>query len=120
MIDMAKKDILPCVSRNIHELADTLVAKRTIGDCIDTTYEETLVKKLSSLSSVAFGKVAELEELSAEVKTIEESDAKAMFYKNRIIPVMAELRAAVDEMETLCSSEHWCYPSYGDLLFSVK
>ncbi len=120
MIDMAKKDILPCVSRNIHELADTLIAKRTIGDCIDTTYEETLVKKLSSLSSVAFGKVAELEELSAEVKTIEESDAKAMFYKNRIIPVMADLRAAVDEMETLCSSEHWCYPSYGDLLFSVK
>ncbi len=120
MIDMAKKDILPCVSRNIHELADTLIAKRTIGGEIDTTYEETLVRKLSTLSATSFSKVKELENLSKEVKTIEESDAKAMFYKNRIIPVMAELRAAVDEMETLCSSEHWCYPSYGDLLFSVK
>ncbi len=120
MIDMAKKDILPCVSRNIHELADTVVAKRSVSVDIDTTYEETLVKKLSLLSTVAFNKVASLEELSKEVKTIEESDAKAMFYKNRIIPVMNELREAVDEMETLCSSEHWCYPSYGDLLFSVK
>ena len=120
MIDMAKKDILPCVSRNIHELADTVVAKRSVSVDIDTTYEETLVKKLSVLSTVAFNKVASLEELSKEVKTIEESDAKAMFYKNRIIPVMNELREAVDEMETLCSSEHWCYPSYGDLLFSVK
>lgn len=120
MIDMAKKDILPCVSRNIHELADTVVAKRSVSAGIDTTYEETLVKKLSELSTVAFNKVASLEELSKEVKTIEESDAKAMFYKNRIIPVMNELREAVDEMETLCSSEHWCYPSYGDLLFSVK
>ena len=120
MIDMAKKDILPCVSRNIHELADTLIAKRNVSASIDTVYEETLVEKLSALSTVAFNKVASLEELSKEVKTIEESDAKAMFYKNRIIPVMNELRAAVDEMETLCSSEHWCYPSYGDLLFSVK
>ncbi len=120
MIDMAKKDILPCVSRNIHELADTLISKRTVSASIDTTYEETLVEKLSSLSTVAFNKVASLEELSKEVKSIEESDAKAMFYKNRIIPVMNELREAVDEMETLCSSEHWCYPSYGDLLFSVK
>ena len=50
----------------------------------------------------------------------EESDAAAMFYKNNIIPVMNSLRASVDEMETLCSSEHWCYPSYGDLLFSVR
>ena len=120
MIDMAKKDILPCVSRNIHELADTLIAKRTVSTSIDTTYEETLVEKLSALSTIAFSKVASLEELSMEVKTIEESDAKAMFYKNRIIPVMNELRGAVDEMETLCSSEHWCYPSYGELLFSVK
>ena len=120
MIDMAKKDILPCVSRNIHELADTLIAKRNVSASIDTVYEETLVEKLSALSTVAFNKVASLEELSKEVKTIEESDAKAMFYKNRIIPVMNELRAAVDEMDTLCSSEHWCYPSYGDLLFSVK
>ena len=120
MIDMAKKDILPCVSRNIHELADTVTAKRQVGDFIDTTYEETLVKKLSQLSSKAFKDVAELESLSKEVKAISESDAAAMFYKNHIIPLMNTLRESVDEMESLCSSEHWCYPSYGELLFSVR
>ncbi len=120
MIDMAKKDILPCVSRNIHELADTVIAKRQVGDFVDTSYEETLVKKLSELSSKAFNDVAELEALSKEVKAINESDAAAMFYKNRIIPLMNTLRESVDEMESLCSSEHWCYPSYGDLLFSVR
>ena len=120
MIDMAKKDILPCVSRNIHELADTVIAKRNISDSIDTTYELSLVEKLSALSAKAYEDVNNLEELSKEVKTIEESDAAAMFYKNNIIPVMNSLRIAVDEMETLCSSEHWCYPSYGDLLFSVR
>ena len=34
MIDMTKKDILPCVSRQIHELADTVIAKRTVGESI--------------------------------------------------------------------------------------
>ncbi len=120
MIDMAKKDILPCVSRNIHELADTVIAKRQVGDFVDTSYEETLVKKLSELSSKSFNDVAELEALSKEVKAINESDAAAMFYKNRIIPLMNTLRESVDEMESLCSSEHWCYPSYGELLFSVR
>ena len=67
-----------------------------------------------------FNDVKELESLSKSVKEIEESDAAACFYKCNIIPVMNSLRASVDEMETLCSSEHWCYPSYGDLLFSVR
>ncbi len=120
MIDMAKKDILPCVSRNIHELANTLLAKRSVCDSIDISYEQELVEKLSSLSAKAFSDVKELEELSGKVKAIEESDAAACFYKYNIIPVMNSLREAVDEMETLCSSEHWCYPSYGDLLFSVR
>ncbi len=120
MIDMAKKDILPCVSRNIQQLADTVIAKRNVGADIDISYESELVKKLSALCADAFSSVKELEALSKEVKTINESDAAAMFYKNRIIPVMAKLRAAADEMETLCPSESWCYPSYGDLLFSVK
>ena len=120
MIEMTKKDILPCVSRNIHELADTLIAKRTISNGIDTTYEENLVKTLSELSAKAFDDVTSLGELSKEVKAIEESDAAAMFYKNRIIPIMNSLRESVDTMESLCSSEHWCYPSYGDLLFSVR
>ncbi len=120
MIDMAKKDILPCVSRNIHELSDTVIAKRQVSDNIDTTYEVTLVEKLSCLSAKAYADVNALQELSAEVKSVEESDAAACFYKYNIIPVMESLREAVDEMETLCASDHWCYPSYGDLLFSVR
>ena len=33
---------------------------------------------------------------------------------------MNELRIVVDEMETHCSARFWPYPSYGDILFSVK
>ena len=33
---------------------------------------------------------------------------------------MDALRALVDEMETLTDARCWPYPSYGELLFSVK
>ncbi len=120
MIDMTKKDILPCVSRQIRELADTVLLKKRISEGIDCTYEEKLVSKLSSLSAYAFENVCKLEECANTVKTIAESDAAAMFIKNNTIPVMNNLRAAVDEMETLCPTDKWCYPSYGELLFSVR
>ena len=120
MIDMTKKDILPCVSRQIHELSDTLIAKKNAIAGIDTSYEETVITKLSVLTKTAFDVVRQLEENSKIVKTIDESDAASFYYKNNIIPLMKTLRNAVDEMETLCPSDKWCYPSYGDLLFSVK
>jgi glutamine synthetase len=72
MIDMTKKDILPCVSRQIHELADTLLSKKAISDSIDGSYEETLITKLSTLSANAFDDVRKLEECSKIVKTIVE------------------------------------------------
>ncbi len=120
MIDMTKKDILPCVSRQIHELSDTLIAKKNAIAGIDTSYETIVITKLSNLSKIAFEVVRQLEENSKIVKTIDESDAASFYYKNNIIPLMETLRNAVDEMETLCPSDKWCYPSYGDLLFSVK
>ena len=120
MIDMTKKDILPCVSLQIHELSDTLIAKKNAIAGIDTSYEETVITRLSVLTKTAFDVVRQLEENSKIVKTIDESDAASFYYKNNIIPLMVELRNAVDEMETLCPSDKWCYPSYGDLLFSVK
>lgn len=120
MIDMTKKDILPCVSRQIHELSDTLVSKKNAISGIDVSYEETVITRLSVLTKTAFDVVRQLEENSKIVKTIDESDAASFYYKNNIIPLMVELRNAVDEMETLCPSDKWCYPSYGDLLFSVK
>ena len=119
MIDMVKKDILPCVSHNVHELADTLLAKKAIGD-VDTAYESEVVKKLSALSAAAFSDVKKLEDAIAAAKNIEAADETAVYYKNSVIPVMNSLRASVDEMESLSPSYSWCYPSYGDILFSVQ
>ena len=48
MIDMTKKDILPCVSRQIHELADTVIAVREAG-ADSSVQSETLTDVTSYL-----------------------------------------------------------------------
>ena len=37
-----------------------------------------------------------------------------------VAPDMARLREVVDGAETLCAKELWPFPSYTDILYSVK
>ena len=37
-----------------------------------------------------------------------------------VFAAMERLRAAVDQLETITSARYWPYPSYTDLLFSIK
>ena len=84
--------------------------------------EKELISMLSEFEDMAFLKVTELEELLSEASELEKSPDKleiAAFYKDRVIPVMKELRSYIDRMECNTSKEYWPLPSYGELLFSV-
>lgn len=119
MIDMAKKDYLPAVSRYSHELSDTVIAKAACGD-VDSTYEKELLAKISKLNTAAYKKVQKLEEATLKAKEITDTTELSMFYKDSVFSAMNELRIAVDELETMVPAASWPYPSYGDMLFSVK
>ena len=119
MIDMAKKDILPAVSKYSHELSDTIIAKAACGD-VDSTYEKELLAKISKLNATAYKKVQKLEEATLKAKEIDDTTELSMFYKDSVFAAMSELRITVDELETMVPAASWPYPSYGDMLFSVK
>ena len=119
MIDMTKKDYLPAVSRYSHELSDTIIAKAACGD-VDSTYEKELLAKISKLNTAAYKKVQKLEEATLKAKEINDTTALSMFYKDSVFSAMSELRITVDELETMVPAASWPYPSYGDMLFSVK
>ena len=40
--------------------------------------------------------------------------------RDAVLPKMSELRAACDEAETLTAKEFWPFPTYADILFSVR
>ncbi len=119
MIDMAKKDILPAVSKYSHELSDTVIAKAACGD-IDASYEKELLAKVSRLNASAYKKTEKLEKVVVKAKEISDTTELSKYYKDAVFAAMSELRITVDELETLVPATDWPYPSYGEMLFSVK
>ena len=69
---------------------------------------------LAALAGVAL--VANLAGLEGEGDIIRESE----LIRDTILPKMCQLRIPCDEAETMTAKEYWPYPTYGDLLFSVK
>ena len=117
MIEMVRREILPAVSGTIRDLTQGVTLKQQLG--IDADYELETARTLSHLQSGAWMRVNDLERALAEGQTRDTHDL-AFHYRDRVVVVMNVLRSLVDEMETLVDKQRWPYPSYGDLLFSVK
>ena len=119
MLKMAKQDIIPAVSDYIAELCSNVAAKKAVAESIPCETEKALITRLSALNDDFSKQVARLESMLAAIdKEDVRPAAKAMAHE--ILPQMAVVRKLGDEMETLTSSDYWPYPSYTDLLYSVK
>ena len=119
MIEMATRDIIPAVSAYIGELANSAAAKLAVMPDVSCDVEKDLIARLSSLNAKAYAKVADLKAAEKKAAATEGAEAMAEEYKTCVLPLMNELREAVDEMETLTSSEYWPLPTYGDMMFRV-
>ena len=119
MVDMVKRDIFPAVSSYAAEVASSIAAKRSAISDLDCSCEEKLLLKLTGLTAEM---MKQTEALEAELAAPHAADAyeAAHYYKYTVFATMDALRAAVDELETITSSEYWPYPSYTDMLFSIK
>ncbi len=118
MIDMARKDILPAVSRYGAILASAVEAKEKIG--ADAAYERQNAAEISSLTGEMYRCVVDLEKKMEALSWVEDSTAASLFCRDQILPAMAELRRIGDSLESLTAAEYWPFPTYGELLFGVR
>ena len=117
---MVKKDIVAAASDYQFTLAETLNAKAATGLSVDSTVEK---KHLEKASKLAFEMDERLEKLEADIekaKELSETYELAKFHHDVIFADMNELREVVDELETVIPSDIWPYPTYGEILYSVK
>ena len=119
MIDMARRDIYPAVSDFAANIADNIASRRKV--CPDAhPAEEKLLYRITALSDELYDSIEALEKAVDGSRECENYTQSANYYKDEVIGAMNRLRAAADSLEELTSAEYWPYPSYGDLLFSLK
>ncbi len=118
MIDMAKKKYIPACISYSKELCDSIAVKAGLEIC--ACVEKELAAKISDLTKKAYTAAAKLEEATAAAAS---KDGKvletAQAYRFEVIPVMDELREAVDALEVITPSEKWPVPAYSDIIFNV-
>jgi glutamine synthetase len=120
MTKMAKQLILPAVNVYAKDLADTANAKKTLlGKTADVTYEADIVSTVSRLSTELWKSTAALEAAISKTEEISDITKKAKSFRDSVIPVMGNVRAAADELELITAKKYWPFPTYGDMLFSV-
>ena len=120
MVDMARKEILPAVEGYTKSLAETLAAKKAAVAGLPCKYETATIAKLSELSDEIADATADLDGEIAKFQAIEDVTEAANDIRDVILGKMDALRTVCDEAETITAKEFWPFPTYSDLLFSVK
>ncbi len=113
MIEMVRRGYLPALSRYTTVLADSLAKKH--GGLME---KETL-DILNKLEDNAYSLVCKLEKELDKVVGLTDSVERADGYRDKILPIMKELRATIDSAEVYVDREYWPYPIYGKIMFDV-
>ena len=120
MIDMTKKSILPSVIEYQGMLADTAASKKAVSEHLSTEVEEKLLDTVSKLSACLYADLEALEKAIIRANDLPDGIEKAHFYREEVFSRMAALRGVADELELTVGEEYWAFPTYSDILYSVK
>ena len=116
MVDIANKKIIPAIERYVGELCAIARDKAAVfGSRAGTELERTVLMKLSRLARTAYEKAERLKDSAETAAEIAPCNESAFAYKEKVVPLMNELRAAVDEAEGIVPADLWPLPSYGDM-----
>ncbi|MEE0435578.1 MAG: glutamine synthetase III [Peptococcaceae bacterium] len=114
MIEMSKKDIIPCVLRYENMLARLLANKKAIGLNIEQTVEFGIINDLSEALSKLHDALTVLEKELALAQAEENLESQARLYQGKVLAAMEDLRYYTDRIEPMV--DEWGIPDYTALL----
>ena len=120
MVDMVRKNYLPAIERYLFRLAETTSLMKSVSANVKCNYEVSTMERLSELTDHILDSVKALEDDLDKFKSLDDVFDSSAFVRDEMLPSMETLRGYVDEAEMLTSQNDWPFPSYGQLLFSVK
>ena len=119
-IDIARKHIIPAVISYQTFLLKEIELKNKYSSDIKSRLEENLLKTISDLADKFYETLEKLDGDERKYKKNWENLKKARFCKNVLLRDMQLLRSYADKMELLIGKEFISFPTYEDILYSVK
>ena len=120
MADIVRKEILPAVETSVDRLARGIAAKKSVDPDLPCSHEMRQLRRLSVLTDRIDEATEALESAVTQLDMLEDVSEQAFFIRDEVLAKMAALRAPCDEAETTSAAKYWPFPTYGELLFSVK
>ncbi|WP_029322333.1 glutamine synthetase III family protein [Butyrivibrio sp. AE3004] len=120
MQEMVRKDLTEGIISYQKDLGKEILQKKSLLGEGSATLETGVLKTIDEASA---GMCKALEVLAADTKIAEEKEGildQASYYQKTILADMDELRKYADEAEALIPDKYLSYPTYGQMLFSLR
>ncbi len=117
-IDLTKKDILPAVLSYEKDLMEKVKLNQELG--ISDSFRKDLLARHSALCEALYQKLVLLEEAVEEARKITTTLESAQFARESLFHKMEDLRETVDALEQSTPRTFWPFPTYSEILYSVK
>ena len=119
LLDMARRHILPSVSKYCDYLAQAVFHKSGCGVAAGARMEQATLRKLSLLNDKLYD-LCEVIDLHLRKAPPAEGDLRtAAYYRDHVAVVVSQAGELINQMEALTDAAFWPYPTYAEILFSV-
>ena len=119
LLDMARRQIMPAVSKYSDELATALFHKQNCGIPLSVKMEEATLRKLADLSGKLYDACEALERAINKAPAMDGGIKAACYYRDEVDARRQKASALINQLETITGAQHWPLPTYADILFSV-
>ena len=119
LLDMARRQIMPAVSKYSDELATALFHKQNCGIPLSVKMEEATLRKLADLSGKLYDACEALERAISKAPAMDGGIKAACYYRDEVDARRQKASALINQLETITGAQHWSLPTYADILFSV-
>ena len=119
LLDMTRRQILPAVSKYSDELATALFHKKNCGISLSVKMEEGTLRKLADLSGKLYDTCDALERAISKAPAMDGGIKAACYYRDEVDARRQKASALINQLEAITGAQHWPFPTYADILFSV-
>ncbi len=120
MQEMVRKDFTSGLVQYMKDVTNEALKKRQLLSTVSCSYETGIIEALDHTCEEISGALEKLESDTKLAETIEDVQEAAICYHETILEDMEKLRSYVDAAEALIPDNYLPYPTYGQMLFSLR